>query len=456
MTEPASGPCWIGLDLGTSGCRALAVDLDGHPIALAKAELPRIEAPNSRTDHRTSEQDPEDWWRAVVDVLSQLSRNLNRYRPQAICVDGTSATLLLCTPGGEPLTAALMYNDARALDEAEFVARRAPWDSAARGPSASLAKLLHLRHQLQPRQPALALHQADWISGRLRGQFGDSDLNNALKLGYDPHRLSWPPWLLAMDLAPVQLPRCHAPGTDLGPMNAAVAATTGLPATLRICAGTTDSTAATLAAGARSPGDAVTSLGSTLVLKLVSDRPVSDAATGVYSHRIGRLWLVGGASNSGGAALRQHFDDAELKRLSAQIDPNQPTGLNYYPLPGRGERFPIADPGLVPRIAPRPADDRLFLAGLLEGIAEIERAGYRRLRELGGPAPTRVLSSGGGARNPTWTLIRARVLGLSVEPAVHQEAAYGAALLARGDWDTPELSPRSSTYRPRTDADDAD
>lgn len=447
MTDVAGDPCWIGLDLGTSGCRAMAIDRAGEPIALAKAELPVNQAnqasqANGRGNQANSrgpvsgaiEQDPEHWWRAVIEVLSQLSCDLGRYRPQRLCVDGTSATLLLCTPQGEPLTPALMYNDARAVDEAQIIAEHAPEDSPARGPSASLAKLLSLRRQLDPDQPALALHQADWISGRLRGRFGDSDWNNALKLGFDPQRLAYPPWLLALDLKPVELPRCHPPGADLGPASAEVAAATGLAPTLRIAAGTTDSTAATLAAGARAPGDAVTSLGSTLVLKLVSERAVADAACGVYSHRIGHLWLVGGASNSGGAVLRQSFDDAQLRRLSERIDPTRATGLDYYPLPHRGERFPIADPSLAPRIRPRPTDDSLFLAGLFEGIAQIERAGYQRLRELGAPAPTRILSCGGGAQNRVWSAIRSRVLGLPVECARQQEAAYGAALLARGDW----------------------
>jgi len=456
-------PCWIGLDLGTSGCRALAIDQAGQQIALARSELPtaktkprpadhrlseRPATKHSRTEHSTTgqpttaatrgppddsravEQDPEHWWQAALAVLGQLSGELGQYRPQALCVDGTSASLLLCTVAGEPLTPALMYNDTRALNEARQVAERAPTDSAARGPSSSLAKLLYLRRQLQPSQPVLALHQADWISGRLRNQFGDSDWNNGLKLGFDPQRLAYPPWLLAMDLRPVRLPDCQAPGSDLGPIHPRVAAASGLPKTLRICAGTTDSTAATLAAGARTPGDAVTSLGSTLVLKLISDRAVSDAASGVYSHRLGHLWLVGGASNSGGAVLRQAFNDAELGRLSALIDPAQATGLDYYPLPRRGERFPIADPELAPRMRPRPADDSLFLAGLFEGMAQIEHAGYQRLQALGAPAPTRILSSGGGAQNPVWSAIRARVLDLPIQPARQQEAAYGAALLA--------------------------
>lgn len=354
------------------------------------------------------------------------------YRARALCIDGTSATVLLCDPTGQPLGPALMYYDARAALEAQQIAALAPADSPARGSSASLAKVLHLRNRLARNRPALALHQADWLSGRLLGRFGDSDWNNALKLGFDPQQLAWAPWLDGLDLHPVQLPSCHPPGADLGRIDPGIAAETGLPPGLRICAGTTDSTAASLATGACEPGDAVTSLGSTLVLKVLSEQPVTDTRSGVYSHRVGERWLVGGASNSGGAVLKHYFSDDELRRLSAQIDPSVETGLDYYPLLRPGERFPIPDPSYPPRLEPRPSDDSLFLAGLFEGIARIEQTGYDRLRELGAPRQTRILSIGGGAKNPTWTAIRSRVLGLPVEAAPQQEAAYGAALLARG------------------------
>ena len=429
MTASSADACWIGIDLGTSGCRAIAIDATGNSVASAATALPPPEAPAPDA----LEQSPAIWWTAVLEVLSRLRSDLVGHSARALCVDGTSATLLLCRSDGEPLGPALMYNDARAVRQAEQVAEQVPPDSPARGPSASLAKLLYLREQLPPNQPALALHQADWIAGRLRGRFGDSDWNNALKLGFDPEALRWPQWLSALDLGPIELPRCHAPGADLGAIDPAVAAITGLPKDLRICAGTTDSNAAALAAGARSPGDAVTSLGSTLALKLISPSPVRDGNSGVYSHRIGNRWLAGGASNSGGAVLRQYFTDDEIARLSARIDPALETGLHYYPLPRPGERFPTPDPALAPRLAPRPDDDALFLAGIFEGIARIECNGYQRLRELGAPWPRRILSTGGGARNATWNQIRSRVIGLSVETAVNQEAAYGAALLARGE-----------------------
>lgn len=74
-------------------------------------------------------------------------------------------------------------------------------------------------------------------------------------------------------------------------------------------------------------------------------------------------WLVGGASNTGGAVLRQLFTDSELQRLTARIDPSCPSGLDYYPLPSPGERFPVNNPTLQPRMTPRPDDDALFLQG---------------------------------------------------------------------------------------------
>jgi sugar (pentulose or hexulose) kinase len=196
-------------------------------------------------------------------------------------------------------------------------------------------------------------------------------------------------------------------------------------------AGTTDSIAAFLAAGVSNSGDAVTSLGSTLVLKLLSDTRVESTEHGVYSHWFGSRWLAGGASNAGGAVLQQFFDDRQLAALSEPIDPPVASPLDYLPLPRAGERFPVNDPSLAPRLSPRPKDDAEFLHGLLESLARIEARGYGLLAELGASPVRRVETAGGGARNPVWTRIRQRLLDVPVTRAAHTEAAYGVALLAR-------------------------
>lgn len=419
--------CYIGIDLGTSGCRAVAVDQEGRPIAKARTDLPQP----TRDGSGGVEQDPRLWRDALIRVLRALVARLAARVPFSLCLDGTSATLLLCDPEGAPLGPALMYNDARGSAEAERIERVAPPSSPARGAGSSLAKLLFLRHRLKPGPGALALHQADWLLGYLSGRYGVSDWNNCLKLGFDARRLRWPEWLARLGPLGVELPQVMAPGARLGPMSDTAARATGLPPETLVLAGTTDSTAAAVAAGVVAPGDAVTCLGSTLVLKVLGREPIAAPEYGVYSHRFGDYWLIGGASNSGGAVLRRYFDDEEIRRLSSTLDPERPTGLDYYPLPAPGERFPVDDAGLQPRLSPRPEDDGRFLQGLLEGIARIEAAGYRRLHSLGAPLPRSVLTTGGGADNAGWTRIRAGLLGVPVRAAEHREAAYGAALIAR-------------------------
>jgi hypothetical protein len=408
----------------------MAVDHTGSILAEARRPLPEPLIPADGW----VEQDPRLWWEAVRQLLRQIALEIQDVPVRALCVDGTSGTLLLTNQHGSPLTPALLYSDRRAVEAAALVDLAAPLDSAARGPSSSLSKLIHLTLELSasgvlpPR--ALALHQADWIAGRLTGRFGWSDWNNALKLGYDAQRLVWPGWVLGLIPRGVRLPEVLAPGAELGLVDPRLAAELGLDPDMRVLAGTTDSTAAALAAGVRQPGDGVTALGSTLVLKVVSERPLTASRYGVYSHRLGDLWLVGGASNSGGAVLRQFFRDEELAALSARIDLERPPGLDYYPLPQPGERFPRADPNLAPRIFPRPEDPVLFLHGLLVGMARIEAEGYALLSELGAPHLTRVLTTGGGSANLAWEAIRRRALGVPVLAAAHQEAAYGSALLA--------------------------
>jgi D-ribulokinase len=220
-----------------------------------------------------------------------------------------------------------------------------------------------------------------------------------------------------------------APGSPVGTVTPAAAARTGLPPSCIVCAGTTDSIAAFLAASVSQPGEAVTSLGSTMAIKMISETKAESAAHGVYSHRLASAWLVGGASNVGGAVLRQHFSDMQLAELTPRLRPDQPTGLDYIPLPAPGERFPVNDPGLQPRLEPRPADDAMFLQGMLEAMARTEGKAYRLLEELGASRVQGVWTAGGGAKNAAWTELRRQELGVPVVAAEEGEASYGAALL---------------------------
>ncbi|MBC6434717.1 carbohydrate kinase, partial [Nostoc sp. HG1] len=175
--------------------------------------------------------------------------------------------------------------------------------------------------------------------------------------------LKYPEWQEKLEI-PIQLPKVLTPGTPIAKLRPEIADKFGLRRDCLVCAGTTDSIAAFLASGAKLPGEAVTSLGSTLVLKLLSRTRVEDARYGIYSHRLGDLWLTGGASNTGGAVLKQFFTNAELESLSREIDASKASELDYYPLLKAGDRFPINDPNLPPRLEPRPDNAVEFLHGL--------------------------------------------------------------------------------------------
>lgn len=406
----------IGVDIGTSGVRAVLVDESCEMLAAAGVTTP----PDRLAD-------PQAWWNGAEQALAKLAASADLSWVRALAVDGTSGTVIAVDKDGAPLGPASLYNMPADPEAVARVHGAAPDDTAARGATSPLAKLLVMQDR-----PGIArmLHQADWIAGRMCGRFDVTDENNALKTGYDPVRRVWPAWLTALGARIDLLPDVVAPGTAIGTLRPDVARRLGLPTTTIVAAGTTDGCASFLATGAHEVGEAVTALGSTLTIKQLSDRPIFAPAYGLYSHRLGERWLVGGASNTGGAVLAAYFDPATLEALSARIDPSQPSRLDYYPLPRPGERFPIADPKLPPKLGPRPADDAAFLHGLLEGIARIEALGFHRLAELGGPALTSVRTVGGGARNAAWTAIRARVLGIPFLPARSQEAAVGAAWLA--------------------------
>ncbi len=414
----------LGIDIGTSGVRSAVLEGDTL-VATARAAHPVQQSQNI---------DATLWWTAVAACLHEQAVSLRAAGHEMqdiarIAVDGTSGSMVLTDSALTPVSPALMYNSKGFEAEAAKIAPHAAPNHITCGSNSALARALRLVGTATA-PPTYLLHQADFIAACLMGQGGHSDFNNALKTGFDPETERWPDWIDQV-IDPAILPKVHAPGVAIGPLSAEAASTFGFAPTAQIHAGTTDSIAAFLACAPIREGVAVTSLGSTLAIKLLSPARIDDPSIGLYSHRLGDFWLVGGASNTGGAVLKSVFSDAELAALSAQIDPNQQTQLDYYPLLQAGERFPINDPDLPPRMTPRPADDTAYLHGLLDSIARIEAQCYAEIAARGGCTPSAVFTAGGGAQNDVWTAIRAAHLGVKMERPLYAEAAAGAARLAQ-------------------------
>ena len=403
-------PLVLGIDLGTSGVRIAVIDSN---CALLQSES----AP-----YQIGLVNPFDWRDRCCALIGRLKPDY-RHRLKAIAVDGTSGTLLACDQQGLPLAEALPYSLAcpNVLDQLRDLS---PQGGPASSASGSLARALHLVEQHQA--PLLLRHQADWISGWLLDDWSYGEEGNNLRLGWDLNKQSWPdsfirqPWCDA-------LPEIRASGSVLGPLPQQRAKDLDLPEDLLVVAGTTDSNAAVLTADAEDD-EGITVLGSTLVLKRFTDQPLAPWP-GTSNHRVGGRWLCGGASNAGAAVLKQLFPDIDLAELSRQIDPDQISGLQLRPLPRCGERFPVDDPNLEPILTPRPVSDSLYLHGLLEGLTTIEQAGWQRLTSLGADPPKKIVTLGGGARNPQWRRLRERQLCVPIR-SCNTPPAAGVARLA--------------------------
>jgi len=446
-----NGPLFLGIDLGTSGVRAMAVAEDGRLAADASAPLAAEVAESAPGYH---EQSPLAWWQAVCQTLARLGDELRAsgispQRLAAVAVDGTSGTLVALDGEGDPLRPALMYNDSRATAEAELLNEVAADFCRKLGyrfqASFALAKILWLQSH-EPdvfRRTAWFVHQADYISGRLTGQPGVSDYSNALKTGYDLVEECWPSWIDGHWQLGERLPRVVAVGAKVGVVSLRAADETGLPPGLPVVTGASDGTAAFVASGVHRPGDYNTTLGTTLVFKGASRKICGHPDGLIYCHKLpDGLWLPGAASNTGGEWIAHHFAGANLGELDALAAGRLPIDCLAYPLVRTGERFPFRSGTAQGFWLPEPNDRAARYAAGLQGVALFERLCYDVLDEAigsrggdifingGDSRGGDVYSTGGGSRSDVWMQCRADVTGRVIHRPACGESAFGTAILA--------------------------
>ena len=461
----------LGIDVGTSGLRACVVkkELDAHQTdhkILIECSVKLEPAKNNDSTGQVL-QDPFLWLDALDNLLIELKSRFDLLQITHLIIDATSSTVLLSNNLGKPLTKALMYNDNHAKQPALQIEKayqkyqktmnqsEVLQDSSqvALGASSTLAKVLSLLESNQQATNPIICHQADFINTYLCGSLNITDENNALKLGYDLINEAWPVWvtdLLAKYSPTCELPMVVKPGSYLGEITPQISSKYGFNSKLRVMAGTTDSIAGFLASGANQLGDTVTSLGSTIAIKALSEKPIYNAKYGLYSHRLNNFWLVGGASNAGGQVLLNYYSLDQLKWLNNQItEADINTFLksepeNYYPLSSVGERFPISNSQLKPKLPDLPicnSDEitlssecleahKQFLLKLLYGLTLIEKQSYQRLSEMGCEHIKDIYSVGGGTQSKIWMALRQQqIKSVQFLSAKQLQAAFGVTRL---------------------------
>jgi D-ribulokinase len=419
----------IGLDVGTTGVRALAATTRGE--VLAEASVLFENPPSQGFVH---EQNPEDWWscacRTLQQVCSQLRRSNLLCRVQGVAVTSTSGSLVLTDGGGCPLRPAILYDDMRGVSIAKDLNLKLAWDTNYNS-SFSLIKACWVRQE----EPAIwdrvhrLLHPTDWLTGRLTGCYEISDETNALKLGYNIEVAGWDRAVSLMKIPPGTLPQIVRPGTWVGGVSPK-AVETGLGPGTPVFAGATDGITSIISSGAHKSGDANTTSGATIVWKVLSlKKPL--VGEGIYCHRHpAGFWAPGAAGNSGLGAIRRDgmtCPPADMDRLAAD---HLPSPFVCYLLPGKGERFPFLNPEAVSFFEGKPSSPTESYAAHLQSLAFVERWGYERLERSAIEIGKVIYSTGSAAASPTFCQLRADVLKKRVARSQHPNSAFGAAILA--------------------------
>ena len=409
----------IGVDLGTSGIRAIAATFEGRVAGITARALGS--AWRSGPIH---EQDPLEWGRLLEEVLSQLAGSVAGVPIAGVGLTSTSGTLVPVDEAGNPVRPAIMYDDTRAAPQAEKLNALAGggWNA-----SYSLAKALWLRDQ----EPAVwarvkrLLHPADWLLGKLSDSFATSDYSNALKLGYDPEAGAWSPAVAHSGIEASMLPCVKAPGEVAG---RAAARIPGLLAGTPLVAGGTDGLASMVASGASKPGDLNTTIGTTIVWKGLSrTRPPQSA--GIYNHKHpAGLWAPGAASSAGAGCLE--FGDRDPEDWNRAAERYLPAEVLSYPLRGAGERFPFCAPEATAFLDGSPRNAEELHAARLQGIAFVERWGYECMEAAGVETHKGVYSAGTACASDVVNRLRASVMDRCVLRAREPHASMGAAILA--------------------------
>jgi len=402
----------LGIDLGTSGVRIAIINTKKKILF------------TSSKPYSKGLEISEDWINNIKTLIKKIPKNLKE-KLVSCSVAGTSGTLLACTENGEPIGKALPYflSCPEYSHEIETLFTKECAGSSISGSVGRALRLLALYGN-----EIILRHQADWVSGWLMNNWKYGEEGNNIRMGWEISNDSWPEnfqnlkWLKC-------LPKIIPSGQAMGEICTEKANDLNLPKDLQVIAGTTDSNAGVLATFPYK-NDGVTILGSTIVIKKFVSKPIS--GKGISNHKLLGNWLCGGASNTGASILLDFFNVEYISELSKQINPNKSTGLNLLPLTTQGERFPIDDPNLQPKLEPRPVSDSLYLHALFEGLAKIEARGWQKFNELGAELPKQIITIGGGAKNITWKKIREREIGIPIKICNRPPAAGVASIALQG------------------------
>ena len=432
----------VGVDIGTTGAQAVAVDAAGVVAATASADYPLLTPRPQWT-----EQHPRDWWRATQSVLKEVSAKVaaSGGRVTGLGLTGQMHGSVFLDDAGEVIRPALLWNDQRTAAQCEAITSSVGSERLVEitgNPALTgfqAPKLLWLRDE-EPEAYRRVRHMLlpkDYIRYRLTGEFATEASDAAGTLLLDLEQRDWSaPILEALEIPGEWLPAVLE-GPDIsGRLSREVAEELGLEQGLPVAAGGGDNAAAAVGTGITSQGRISSSIGTSGVLFAHADAKSVDPSGRIHAfcHAVPGAYCLLGVTLSAGGSLRWWRDltGVGYDELVAEAEaaPAGAEGLLFIPYL-TGERTPHSDPearGVFIGLTARHVRAHMTRA-LMEGVVFSLRDGLGIMEGLG-VTPHEIRAIGGGASSPLWLRLQSDIFARPIHRLIIEEgAAYGAALL---------------------------
>lgn len=431
----------LGIDLGTSAMKVVAVDHDGGIVARASASYP-LDAPKPGW----AEQRPERWWTATVEAVQRLAGDLDLRDVEAIGFSGQMHTLVMLDERGRPTRPAISWADARSEVQVRRFEERVTRDTmvgtlgnpAATGFTAPSLMWVKEHDAAAYRATAKVCLAKDYLRLRLTGEWATEISDASATLMFDPFRRVWAQEVLELlELDPGLLPPVRASAEVVGELQRDAAEQLGLTPGVPVVAGASDQAAAACGCGLVDPGAMLVTLGSGGQVFAPLAEPLADPDLRVhlFCHAIPDRWhLLGAVQNVGVAldwvrrTLGWEWDELYSRASRAPAGAEGAVFLPYL----TGERTPYMDPrarASWSELGLSHTPDHIARAAV-EGVVYSVADAISACTEAGG-ASNEIAVTGGGAEHPLPRQILADVLGRQLGRAdVHDASALGAAVLA--------------------------
>ena len=427
---------YLGMDIGSK--RAKAVIIDDEKV-LEKVSV-NIEDLFERPKPAWAQRDPLLVWERVKAMLKEM-KNIASVR--SICIDATSGTIIPIDRTGMPIHKALMYNDSRAIKEADDLKIHSPKarefeEFLPIAPYLVIPKILWLRNHVEAFKNVFKiLHENDFYTFLLTGEIATSS-NIAGKSHADIYEERYIEEIYKDMKIPVDImPPIKPVGAIIGYVTSSASEETGIPEGVPVINGVTDSSAGDVSTGVCKVGQVSVAIGTTLVIHAIVDKVIPDPRKRIYYKTyFGKKYIVGGATNAGSLAL-----DAISKLLKIPIEvldqmaeeiPPGCDGLIAQPQ-WTGTRLPRSNPdmrGYFLGLTEKNCTPGHLFRSLLEGNAAVLDIMLRIVEEVTGVEVKEIRISGGCAKSDVQNQIIADITGKVVRRMKTAEPALGSAIIA--------------------------